>query len=176
LWLSSIWRYGREYCCDKGRVAGHRVRISLSVKYFTKRELKFPGCPFVLLPCSQTLSFIHIVGEKRSPGATINCLEKHRSPVRTKYSLCYFTPSRGCRGFTEIAPGCPPEIARHSGKQCSIGQPVLFAPSSDAFQLSSVSPQCVYKALLFDPGRISTPSLLRRFDSAPRSRLRRLQR
>jgi voltage-dependent potassium channel beta subunit len=31
-------------------------------------------------------------------------------------------------------------------------------------------------ALLLDPGRISTPSLLRRFDSAPRSGLRRLQR
>jgi hypothetical protein len=52
-------------------------------------------------------------------------------------SLCYFTPSHGCRGFAEIAPGCPREIARHSGKQCSIGfQPVLFAPSSDPFQVS----------------------------------------
>jgi hypothetical protein len=59
-------------------------------------------------------------------------------------SLCYFTPSRGCRGFVEIAPGCPRETARHSGKQCSIGfQPVSFAPSSDAFQVSSVSPNCV---------------------------------
>jgi hypothetical protein len=59
-------------------------------------------------------------------------------------SLCYFTPSRGCRRFAEIAPGCPPEIARHSVKQCSIGfQPVLFAPSSDVFQVASVSPNCV---------------------------------
>jgi hypothetical protein len=65
--------------------------------------------------------------------------------------ICYFTPSRGCRGFAEIAPGCFREIARHSGKQCSIGfQPVLFAPSTDSFQVSSVL-RIVYRDQWFQP-------------------------
>jgi len=79
----------------------------------------------------ETLIIIHSLSAgRRSPGATIDCLAKYRSPVRTKYrlgSLCYLTPSRGCRGFAEIVPGCPREIARHSGKRCSIGfQPVFI--------------------------------------------------
>ena len=39
-------------------------------------------------PLVENLIVIHnYVGGKRSPSATIDCLEKHRSPVRTKYRL-----------------------------------------------------------------------------------------
>ena len=107
-----------------------------------------------------TLIIIHnFVGGKRSPSATIAGKASLAGANKIQAgSLCYFTPSRGCRGFAEIAPGCPPEIARHSGKQCSIGlQPVLFAPSSDAFQVSSVSPICVQRSGLKPRAESSRP-------------------
>ena len=108
----------------------------------------------------QPLIIIHnFVGGKRSPSATIAGKASLAGVNEIQAgSLCYFTPSRGCRGFAEIAPGCPLEIARHSGKQCSIGfQPVLFAPSSDAFQVSSVSPICVQRSRLKPRAESSRP-------------------
>jgi hypothetical protein len=60
--------------------------------------------------------------------------------------LCYFTQSCGCRGFPEIAPGCPCEIARHSGKQCSIGfPPVSIRTIGDAFQVFAVSDLLMFR-------------------------------
>jgi hypothetical protein len=60
--------------------------------------------------------------------------------------LCYFTQSCGCRGFAEIAPGCPCEIARHSGKQCSIGfPPVSIRTIGDAFQVFAVSDLLMFR-------------------------------
>jgi hypothetical protein len=40
-----------------------------------------------MFPRVETLIFHNFVGGKRWPSATIDCLEKHRSPVRTKYRL-----------------------------------------------------------------------------------------
>ena len=53
--------------------------------------------PTPILAQALALIFVHnFVGGKRSPSAPVDCLEKHRSPVRTKYRLEAYATLRRC--------------------------------------------------------------------------------
>jgi hypothetical protein len=55
------------------------------------------GVEVFVAATAQTLIIIHnFVDGKRSPSASIDCLEKHRSPVRTKYRLEAYATLRRC--------------------------------------------------------------------------------
>ena len=75
---------------------------SSSVSWWHERNSA--GYSFVLivgrfLPGAETLSFVHNLsaGRGHKPSATIDCLEKHRSPVRTKYRLEAYATLRRCQ-------------------------------------------------------------------------------
>src|ERR1700722_8764013 len=64
-----------------------------------------------------------------------NCLSGSEGGGAFALPTPIFTPSRGCRGFAEIAPGCPREIARHSGKHPLFGQQVVLGASNQKVKI-----------------------------------------